>query len=72
MGKLHGSHTPAWRNLRGRGGQKKVKSYFEGPEDEDDELADQPPSDDDDEEEQEESGSGEDEDEEVRGLDLVW
>jgi hypothetical protein len=39
--KLHGSRTPAWRNLRGRGLQKK-QSYFEGPEDEDDELQDQP------------------------------
>ncbi|KAL4429387.1 hypothetical protein ABPG77_005161 [Micractinium sp. CCAP 211/92] len=59
--KLHGSRTPAWRNLRGRGSQKKVQSYFEGPEDEDDELADEPPSDDDGEEE---SGSGEEEEEE--------
>ena len=42
VGKLHDSQTPAWRNLRGRGsaGQKR-QSYFEGPEDEDDELADQ-------------------------------
>lgn len=66
--KLHGSRTPAWRNLRGRGSQKKVQSYFEGPEDEDDELADEPPSDDDG---AEESGSGEEEEEEeeeeVRG-----
>ena len=42
MEKLNGSHTPAWRNLRGRDGAAKKQSYFEGPEDEEDELADQP------------------------------
>ena len=40
--KLNGNRTPAWRNLRGRDGAAKKQSYFEGPEDEEDELADQP------------------------------
>jgi hypothetical protein len=40
--KLNGSRTPAWRSLRGRDGAAKKQSYFEGPEDEEDELADQP------------------------------
>ncbi len=57
--KLHGSRTPAWRNLRGRGVQKK-QSYFEGPEDEDDELEDRPSED-------EEQGRQESMDEEPEG-----
>lgn len=30
VGKLHGSRTPAWRNLRGRSAPALKKSYFEG------------------------------------------
>ena len=42
--RLHGSRTPAWRNLRGRSASARKKSYYEGPEEEDDgeELQDQP------------------------------
>jgi hypothetical protein len=40
--KLHDSATPAWRNLRGRTRDRKKQSYFEGPEDEEDELQDHP------------------------------
>lgn len=52
--KLHGSKTPAWRNLRGRTGGPKKQSYFDGPEDEEDELEDKPSDGEVDEEEAEE------------------
>lgn len=67
--KLRGSGTPAWGNLRGRSGSaRKQKSYFEGPEDEDDELEDQPSGGEEGEEEEEHSDEEEEgTSEEVRG-----
>ncbi|PRW59558.1 ATPase family AAA domain-containing-like isoform X1 [Chlorella sorokiniana] len=61
--KLHGSRTPAWRNLRGRSASQRKRSYYEGPEeqeDEDDEVEDQPSGSEAEEQEEEEESSGDD------------
>lgn len=54
--KLHGSRTPAWRNLRGRSASQRKRSYYEGPEpaDDDDEVEDQPSGSEEEEEVEEE------------------
>lgn len=54
VGKLHGSRTPAWKNLRGRSASRR-KQYFEGPEDEGDELEDRPSGSEEEEEEEHEA-----------------
>lgn len=67
---LHDSRTPAWRNLRGRSASRRKQSYYEGPEqgDEDDELEDQiSGSEGGQEEEEEEEPAGDGSSDEVRG-----
>lgn len=58
--KLHDSRTPAWRNLRGRSASQRKRSYYEGPEqeDEDDEVEDQPSGSEEEPEEVEEEVGG--------------